>query len=120
MNQKPGVMVYFDMLPAIENLSKADSGVLFHAILRYGRHEEIPEMSAKLKVVWPLVQQRLDRDEEQYSKVVTKRAYSAYVRWAKHHKEDVMSFQNWQEKKARMEAGDALDGEEDDYFLSVC
>jgi hypothetical protein len=120
MNQKPGVMVYFDMLPAIEHLSKVDSGVLFQAILRYGRHEELPQMSAKLKVVWPLVQQRLDRDEEQYCKVVTKRAYSAYVRWAKHNKEDVMSFQNWQERKIRMEAGDEMNGEDDDYFLNVC
>ena len=120
MKQKPGVMIYFDMLPAIENLSKADKGVLFYAILRYGLHGEVPEMSAKLKVVWPLVQQRLDRDEEQYCKVVTKRAYSAYVRWAKHNKEDVMSFQNWQERKIRMEAGDEMNGEDDDYFLNMC
>ena len=58
MNQKPGVMIYFEMLPTIQNLSKADKAALFEAILEYGMHKTLPPMSAKLKVVWPLVQQR--------------------------------------------------------------
>ena len=116
MKQKPGVMVYFDMLPAINNLSKQDKGVLFESILRYGVRSELPEMSAKLKVVWPLIQQRLDRDEEQYSKVVTKRAYSAYVRWAKYNNEDVLSFRNWQEQRA----GEEADGLDTDELIGIC
>jgi len=99
MNQKPGVMLYFDMLPSIRNLSNAQKGILFEAILQYGYNRTIPKLPDKLLVVWPLIQMRLDRDEMQYMNVVTKRAYSAYVRWAKHNNQEVMDFTTWQEKK---------------------
>lgn len=99
MNQKPGVMIYFDMLPAIKNLSKTDKGILFEAILEYGLYKSIPQLPQKVMILWPLVQMRLDRDEMQYCNVVTKRAYSAYVRWAKHAGEPAMDFRTWQEKK---------------------
>lgn len=68
---------------------------MFEAILEYGLHKTIPQMSAKLKVVWPLVQQRLDWDEDRYHQVVNKRAYSAYVRWAKHNGEVYVDFKTW-------------------------
>ena len=100
MSQKPGVLVYFDMLPAIQNLSKVDKGTLFESILDYGLNRTLPtNLSKKLMVIWPLVQRRLDQDELQYNSTVTKRAYSAYVRWAKYNSETVMDFQTWQEKK---------------------
>ena len=100
MREKPGVMVYFDMLPAIQSLSKADKGTLFEIMLEYGLYKTKPtNLSKKLMVIWPLVQQRLDHDDLQYNKTITRRAYSAYVRWAKFHTEDVMDFQTWQEKK---------------------
>ena len=100
MSEKPGVMVYFDMLPAIQSLSKADKGVLFESILEYGLKKTDPaNLSKKLMVIWPIVKVRLDRDEIQYHNVVNKRAYSAYVRWAKHNGQVVMDFQTWQEKK---------------------
>ena len=95
MNQRPGVMIYFEIMPTLQNLSKADKAALFEAILEYGMHKTLPPMSAKLKVVWPLVQQRLDFDEEKYYKVIAKRAYSAYVRWAKHNDEPYVDFKTW-------------------------
>ena len=95
MNQRPGVMIYFEILPTLQNLSKADKAVLFEAILEYGMYKTLPQMSAKLKVIWPLVQQRLDWDEEKYYQVVSKRAYSAYVRWAKHNDEPYVDFKTW-------------------------
>ena len=95
MNQRPGVMIYFEIMPTLQNLSKADKAALFEAILEYGMHKTLPPMSAKLKVVWPLVQQRLDFDEEKYYKVVAKRAYSAYVRWAKYNDEPYVDFKTW-------------------------
>lgn len=99
MNQKPGIMLYFDMLPALDLLSDADCGVLLRAMLEYGRQKTVPELTDRTSLVWPLIQMRLDRDEMQYMKTVTKRAYSAYVRWAKHHGEEPMDFLLWQEKK---------------------
>ncbi len=95
MNQRPGVMIYFEIMPTLQNLSRTDKAVLFEAILEYGMYKTLPPMSAKLKVVWPLVQQRLDWDEEKYYQVIAKRAYSAYVRWAKHNGEAYVDFKTW-------------------------
>lgn len=110
MNQRPGVMIYFEILPTIQKLSKADKAALFEAILEYGMRKTLPPMSAKLKVVWPLVQQRLDWDEEKYNQVVAKRAYSAYVRWAKHNDEPYVDFKTW--KAQNVEGATRKDYEE--------
>lgn len=99
MNQKPGVMMYFDLLPVLRSLSNADKGILFEAILEYGLHRRVIQLSNKTTVLWPLIQQRLDRDEMQYCKAVTKRAYAAYVRWCKYHGQTPLDFTQWQEEK---------------------
>lgn len=99
MNQKPGVMIYFDILPAIRSMSNADKGILFEAILEYGLHRQRIPLTKKTEVLWPLIQQRVDRDELQYNKAVVKRAYAAYVRWAKQNGEEPLDFTAWQEKK---------------------
>ena len=99
MSRKPGVMIYFDLLPAIRNLSNSEKGILFEAILEYGNCRKQSTLTPKTQIIWPLIQQRLDYDEMQYTKAVTKRAYSAYIRWAKHNGEEPMDFTAWQEKK---------------------
>ena len=99
MSRKPGVMIYFDLLPALKNLSRSDKGILFEAIMEYGNTRHLIELTPKAQILWPLVQQRLDYDEMQYMKAVTKRAYAAYIRWAKHNGVEPMDFTTWQEKK---------------------
>jgi len=100
--QKPGVMVYFDLLPALKQMSNAEAGILFKAILEYGRHnipESVPQLPGKLAVVWPLVQQRLDSDEMRYLQAVTKKRYAAYVRWARRQNVEPKDYVSWQEEK---------------------
>ena len=99
MSKKPGVMIYFNMLPAMRNLSNSDKGILFEAILDYGNNRKLNTLTPRTQILWPLVQQRLDYDEMQYMKAVTKRAYSAYIRWAQYNGETPMDFTTWQEKK---------------------
>ena len=83
MKQKPGVMIYFDVIPVFAYLSMEEKGMLFEAILNYAKYGELPELSEKLMVIWPLIQQRLDFDEARYQVTVLKRKYSAYARWEK-------------------------------------
>ena len=99
MSRKPGVMIYFDLLPAIRNLSNSDKGILFEAILEYGKNRKTPVLSNKTMVIWPLILQRMEVDEMRYMRTVTRRAYAAYRRWAKQHGEEPMEFLEWQEKK---------------------
>ncbi len=95
MKEKPGVMIYFDIRPTIERLSDRDAGLLFRAILAYSQDGTVPDLPNRLALVWPLVQMRLDADTKQYEKKVVKRRYAAYVRWAKRHEEQPMSFEDW-------------------------
>ena len=99
MSKKPGVMIYFDMLPAIRNLSNSDKGILFEAILEYGQSRRQIPLSNKVMVIWPLIQQRMAVDEMRYMRTVMRRAYAAYRRWAKQQGEEPMEFLQWQEKK---------------------
>lgn len=92
---KPGVMVYFEMRPLLERLSNNDAGILFRAIMDYGATGCIPELPESLFIVWPLIQMRLDMDNERYLDVVNKRKYAAYTRWAQHHDQTPLSYEMW-------------------------
>ena len=95
MKKKPGVMVYFDLRGMLKLLPDAEKGKLFEAILEYGETGSVGELTDTLRIVWPLIQNRLDKDSLRYTDVGTKRRYAAYVRWAKEHNEQPMEFRDW-------------------------
>lgn len=117
MKSKPGVMVYFEIRSALKLLSDKDKGILFDAILEYG---ETGCESSRLKeseflgVLWPLIKIRIDGDDLRYTKMVVKRKYSAYVRWAKKHGEEPLSFEDWKYQKG-LHVYDTLDPEDAEY-----
>lgn len=78
MAEKPGVMLYFELMEPIEDLSCRDKGRLLEAILNYGRYGELPEFRGALKAVWSFVRPMLDRDSERYEKRVLRNRYSAF------------------------------------------
>ena len=98
MSKKPGVMIYFDMLPVLRTLSNTDKGILFEAILQYGESKELIPLTKKTAVIWPLIQQRMAVDESRYMRTVTRRAYAAYRRWAKQQGEEPLEFIQWQQE----------------------
>lgn len=93
--EKPGVMVYFDMLPVIAQLSNADKGKLFQAILEYAQLGVVPELPAKLRPVWPMLTTRMDHDDIRYQRTVAKRKYAAYARWRKEEEKEPLPFTDW-------------------------
>ena len=97
MKQKPGVMIYFDMLPVLSYLSLDEKGILFEAVLRYGKFGELPSFPEKLEPIWPLIQQRLDFDETRYQNTVMKRKYAAYVRREKQNDRQPLPYTQWLE-----------------------
>ncbi len=99
MKKKPGVMIYFDMRRMVKLLTDEETGKLFEAILDYGETGCAGELTDTLRIVWPLIQQRLDIDSFQYDKKVVKKKYAAYTRWANEQKENVMSYAQWLEAK---------------------
>ena len=95
MKKKPGVMIYFDLRKMLKLLPDSEKGKLFEAILDYGETGSTGELTDTLKIVWPLIQMRLDSDSLQYDKKVVKRKYAAYSRWANEHGDTVMEYEDW-------------------------
>jgi len=96
MAERPGVMIYFDVLPVIDSLSNAESAKLFRSILEYGKYGAVPELKGKLATIWPLIQQRIDFDATKYDMTVQRRKYAAYKRWEKAEGRVPRSFEEWQ------------------------
>jgi hypothetical protein len=65
-NKKPGVMIYFDMLPVLENLRWWQRFALIEAMIYYARDKRIPKFRGALRAVWEMAQPIIDRDDERY------------------------------------------------------
>ena len=102
MKEKPGVMIHFDMVPAIQTLSKEDKATLIETLLQYGLHKTKPaKLSKKMAVLWPLIQYRLDLDESRYQVTVLKRKYAAYARWEKENGRQPLHYSYWLKSHCR-------------------
>ena len=113
MGEKPGVVLYFDVLPALRFLDYEQKGKLFEAILEYGESEKIPDFSDDplLGMAWCFVGPRIDRDGESYGEKKEQRKYAAYCREAKKNGISPLSFDEWKtasedERKRSISADD--------------
>jgi hypothetical protein len=81
MAERPGIMVYFDLLPQLQEYSKEEAGELFLAMLEYGAFGAVPAFEDRgLRIIWREVQGKIDRDNESYQRRVIDGAYGAYKR----------------------------------------
>lgn len=86
---KPGVMFYFDMMPMLEELNNIQIAQLICAILAYGQDGVLPEFEdATLRALWPLMQKRVELDDEAYRHKVEVRRKAAMKRWGKTHEDE--------------------------------
>ena len=83
MTQRPGVMLYFDVVPCLERLSMEEKGRLFEAILYYGQFGVVPELEGMVGMAWDFIRPRLDRDAERYEEKREKLKANAKKRWEK-------------------------------------
>lgn len=115
-SSKPGVMIYFDILNIFPFLSNAEKGILFEAMMRYGKEGTEPDLESSklLNAIWCLMKARLDADDARYNDVVNHRKYAAYVRWCKKKDQEAMDYDTWVEsggpssKQTYEDASDAL------------
>lgn len=50
----PGVLLYFDLRPALDLLTYAEKGEIFDAILAYGEDGTVPDFDSDvLNMLWP-------------------------------------------------------------------
>lgn len=93
-SKKPGVMIYFEILPVLENLWWWQRFALVEAMIYYARDKRLPKFRGTLQAVWKMVQPIIDRDDERYRNSVEKsskggKAKAAKLRQQHAKKEDV-------------------------------
>ena len=82
--KRPGVMLYFDWLPALRSLTCEEQGQLLMAVLTYAQTGEIPRFHDRtMAFAWAAIQPHIDADEQRYAEVVEKRRDAVSHRWEK-------------------------------------
>lgn len=98
MAERPGVMFYFDLEPALRMLSDAEAGQLFRAAMEYGHYGTVPEFDGLLAMAWSFVQPKIDRDNEAYQKKCMDNAYNRYKGVCKDRGTEPLNKEEWEEK----------------------
>lgn len=60
------ICIYLDYIHTLENLSDAARGKLLMAMLKYAASGEAPALTGPAKILWPMLQDQIDRDGERY------------------------------------------------------
>ena len=96
---RPGVMLYFDLLPVLENLSVEQRGELLYSAMLYGAGEEPEIHDSVVTVLWPLIKGKIDKDSAAYKSKceqnTAKRKYGAYKAARIAAGNDYMSYADW-------------------------
>ena len=93
--QKPGVMLYFEMRNVFEELSNENRGILLSAILDYSEHGIQPDFRGSLRIAWASIQPRLDRDDENDTHKSQQRRYAVYIRESKKDGVLPLPYEQW-------------------------
>lgn len=92
---RPGVMLYFETLQAIEELEAEDAKQIMSAILHYSRDGEPPTLQGTLAAVWSLIRSGLDRDRSRYGEKQVRGFWLTYCRKCKSVGDTPLSFEEW-------------------------
>lgn len=80
-SDRPGVMIYFDVLPCLERLTREEMGALFEAIMNYARFGIFPELNGVVGIAFDFIRPRIDADAENYENKKEARKRAALTRW---------------------------------------
>ncbi len=95
---RPGVMLYFNAMPALNYLTYEQKGMLLEAILHYAQSGIEPACNDPLfGMAWSLIKGSIDRDGEEYEKKVAQKRYAVYCREAKKRGDDPIPLDSWAE-----------------------
>ena len=93
--QKPGVMLYFEMRNVFEELSNEKRGILLSAILDYSEHGIQPDFRGSLRIAWASIRHKLDRDDDNYARKSQVRRYAVYIRESKKDGMLPLPYEQW-------------------------
>ncbi len=96
--QRPGMMLYFDMVAGLRGFSDEELGKLIRAMAAYAEHGEYPDLSERLMLVWPFVEQKLDYDGEKYLDTCRSARYATYCKKTKAEGKKPLDKDDWIEQ----------------------
>jgi hypothetical protein len=94
-NERPGMMMYFDMLEGLLVLEDEKIGKFIRAITRYAMYGEIPQFDGLEAVLWSMIRPRLDRDAENYENKRLSGRYAAYCKNEQAAGRTAPDFETW-------------------------
>ena len=95
MTERPGFMLYFDLVDALQSLDDVQAGQLFKALMAYAQTGEVRELTGLADFAFRFARPRIDRDAEIYQEKCRKNAYNAYVGTLKRRGETPMEYEAW-------------------------
>lgn len=110
MAERPGVMFYFDLEPALKMLSNEEAGQLFKASMEYVHYGLAPEFDGLVAMAWSFVRPKLDRDGEQYKNKILQQSWKGYISRIKDESERP-SFDEWYENIYKPQSATANNGQ---------
>ena len=93
MKQRPGFMLYFELVDPLCTMGDAEAGKLFKALMAYAQCGEVRELQGVGDFAFRLMRERIDRDAEAYAERCRKNAYYSYLNSAKRRGELPMEYE---------------------------
>lgn len=96
---RPGVMLYFSILPALDSLPPASAGTLLLAAMHYAQDGQEPVFEdATLAFAWALLKPSIDRDAEVYDEKRLRGEWMTYCRQCKREGNEAADFETWRQR----------------------
>lgn len=96
---RPGVMLYFSILPALDSLDPASVGTLLLAAMHYAQDGREPSFEqGTLAFAWAFLKPTIDRDGEAYVEKRQRGEWLTYCRQCKRDGNEPIDFATWQKR----------------------
>ena len=99
MADRPGIILYFDMVAPLKRLGYEEKGKLLEAMLEYGQFGVVPDLDGVLPFIWDCIQPKLDADAKRYRKTVLQKTHASYCSKEKRAGRVPLDFDEWCEKE---------------------
>lgn len=96
---RPGLLLYFDVLPALDKLPHAAVGELLLAALHYAQDSTEPVFDdPSLGFAWAFLRPSIDRDGATYNEKKQRGDWLTYCRQCKRDGTQALDFETWRER----------------------
>ena len=96
---RPGIMIYFSVLPALDSLPPAAAGTLLLAAMHYAQDGQEPVFEdSTLNFAWAILKPSIDRDGEVYDEKRLRGEWMTYCRQCKRDGNEAADFETWRKR----------------------